>query len=442
MQLLAQLIFLAAFLAANFLMIKNILRIRKTILLGKDIDKRDRMSERIKMMVLVAFGQKKMFKKPLPAILHLFVYLGFLIVNLEMLEIFIDGLAGTHRVFLPFLGSLYAVFINVFEFFAVAVILGCAVFLIRRNVTKVARFNGEEMTRKPKLDANIILVTEIMLMIAFLSMNACDQLLQQMNSPHYAQTGLFFFSTPLMPVFAGLSESTLIFIERFAWWFHILGVLAFANYVFWDSKHLHIFLAFPNTFYSKLDPAGQLDNMSSVTHEVKLMLNLPVESTDTPPPGKFGASDVTDLTWKNIMEAFTCTECGRCTQQCPANITGKKLSPRKIMMDTRNRAEEVMAGREKSGAEFNDGKQLLSNDYISEEEILACTTCNACIEACPVNINPVDIIVQLRRFRIMEEGKAPAAWNMAFSNVDNNFAPWKFSPADRFNWASKLTEQK
>jgi ferredoxin len=295
------------------------------------------------------------------------------------------------------------------------------------------------MKKGPKLDATIILISEIFLMIALLTMNAADANLQTLGANHYFATGDFFFSGFLKGSLAGLSESGLVFVERFCWWFHILGVLAFANYVFWDSKHLHIFMAFPNTYYSKLEPAGKLTNMPEVTHEVKLMLNLPVENNANPPaPGKFGAKDVTDLTWKNLMEAFTCTECGRCTQQCPANITGKKLSPRKIMMDTRARAEELGLGIEKNGKDFNDGKALLSNDYISEEEILACTTCNACVEACPVNIDPVDIIMQLRRYKIMEESQMPQSWQMMTSNIENNFAPWKFSPADRFNWADKV----
>lgn len=433
-----QLLFVIAFGIANYFLFKNITRIRKNILLGKDIDRSDRRSERLKMMILTAFGQKKMFKKPLPALLHLFVYLGFLIVNIEMLEIAIDGIFGTHRVFAPFLGSFYPVLINIFEFFAIMVILTCAIFLVRRNIVKVNRFNGIEMTRKPKIDANVILVTEILLMIAFLTMNAADANLQALGSSHYFATGDFFFSGLLKNLVAGMSETSLVVLERVCWWFHILGVLTFANYVFWDSKHLHIFLAFPNTYFSKLDPAGKFTNMPEVTHEVKLMLNLPVDNPENPPvAGKFGAKDVNDLTWKNILEAYTCTECGRCTQQCPANITGKKLSPRKIMMNTRTRAEELGLGIEKQGKEFSDNKSLLG-DYITEEEILACTTCNACVEACPVNIDPVDIILQLRRYKIMEQSQMPQSWQMMTSNIENNFAPWKFSPADRFNWADKV----
>ncbi len=433
-----QILFVTAFGIANYFIFKSVMRIRKNILLGKDINRSDRPSERLKMMALVAFGQKKMFKKFIPAILHLFIYLGFLIINLEMLEIMLDGIFGTHRIFLPLLGGMYLYLINIFEFFAVAVIVTCIIFLIRRTVLKVNRFNGLEMTRKPKVDANIILVTEIFLMAAFLTMNAADLNLQTLGLEHFKATGDFFFSDILKGLLSGISASGLLALERACWWFHILGVLLFANYVLWDSKHLHIFLAFPNTYYSKLEPAGQFVNMPEVTYEVKLMLNIPVETPEVPAvAAKFGAKDVMDLTWKNLLEAYTCTECGRCTQQCPANITGKKLSPRKIMMDTRDRLVEVGLGKEINGNEFSDGKSLLG-DYISEEEILACTTCNACVEACPVNINPVDIIMKLRQYKIMEESQMPQSWQMMVSNIENNFAPWKFSPADRFNWKDKL----
>ncbi len=436
-----QLIFVIAFGIANYFILKSVTRLRKNILLGKKVDLSDRPAERWRLMALVAFGQKKMFKKFIPAILHLFIYLGFLIVNFEMIEIMIDGIFGTHRVFLPLLGSLYPYFITIFEFFAVAVLITCSIFLIRRSVVKVSRFDGLEMTRKPKIDATIILVSEIVLMIAFLTMNAADANLQALGVEHFNATGDFFFSGLLKNMLSGISASGLLAIERACWWLHILGVLAFANYVLWDSKHLHIFLAFPNTYYSKLAPAGQFTNMASVTNEVKLMLNIPVENTAAPVEvGKFGAKEVTDLTWKNLLEAYTCTECGRCTQQCPANSTGKKLSPRKIMMDTRDRLVEVGLGIEKNGADFSDGKSLLG-DYISEEEILACTTCNACVEACPININPVDIIMQLRQYKIMEEAQMPQSWQMMVSNIENNFAPWKFSPTDRFNWVDDLNKK-
>ena len=434
-----QIIFLTIFLFASYFIYKSIRRIRRNILLGRAEERSDNPGKRLKTMLLVALGQKKMFKKPLPAFLHLFVYLGFIIVNIEILEIVLDGLFGTHRIFVPLTGNLYPFLINVFEFFAVTVIASCTIFLIRRNILKVRRFNAREMTAWPRLDANIILAFEIFLMLCFLSMNAADYILQTRGAEHYIAAGNFFFSGFLVSIFQGFSTGQLIFIERFSWWSHIIGVFAFANYVFYNSKHLHIFISFPNTFFSKLEPAGKFTNMPEVTKEVKLMLNLPVEGpTDSNAPvGRFGAKDVTDLNWKNLMDSYSCTECGRCTAQCPANITGKKLSPRKIMMDTRDRLEEVGRNLDKHGKDFADNKALLG-DYITAEEIMACTTCNACVEACPVNIDPLNIILQLRRYKIMEESQAPASWNMMFSNIENNFAPWKFSPADRFKWAEKL----
>ncbi|HXA00495.1 MAG TPA: (Fe-S)-binding protein [Cytophagaceae bacterium] len=441
MNFIPQAIFIFILSVATFLIMKRLRQIRRNILLGKETNRSDRPMERLKTMALIALGQKKMFQRPVPALLHFFIYAGFLIVNLEILEIVIDGIFGSHRIFAPILGGLYPSLINIFEFFAVAVIVACVVFLIRRNIIHVKRFEGIEMKRWPKLDANIILSIEICLMLAFLSMNAADIVLQSRGAEHFIQTGHFFFSHFLTSMFSGLSDPQLIFIERFGWWFHITGVLSFAVYIFQDSKHLHIFTAFPNTYYSKLDLPGKWNNMPEVTKEVNLMLNLTPANTSATEtaasPGRFGAKDVQDLTWKNLMEAYSCTECGRCTNSCPANITGKKLSPRKIMMDTRDRLEEVGRGIEKNGKDFQDGKSLFG-DYISAEEIMACTTCNACVEACPVNIDPLDIIVQLRRFRIMEESQAPASWNSMFSNIENNFAPWKLPAADRFKWAEKL----
>ena len=439
MGILLQIIFITLLGTASFFIYKSLKRIRRNILLGKADIRGDQPMLRLKTMALVALGQKKMFKKPIPAILHLGVYLGFIIVNLEILEIVIDGIAGTHRIFAPYLGAVYPLLINVFEFFAVAVLVTCVVFLYRRNILHVARFKGQEMSAWPKLDANIILVTEIGLMLALLSMNAADMVLQSRGSEHYFTTGNFFFSSFLIPVFNNLSKETLIGIERGCWWFHIAGVLAFANYVFYDSKHLHIFMAFINTYFSKLEPAGKFQNMPSVTKEVKLMLNLPLSEVETGNTEvvRFGAKDATDLTWKNLLDAYSCTECGRCTQQCPANITGKKLSPRKIMMDTRDRIEEIGKNLDTHGKDHDDGKSLI-DDYISAEELLACTTCNACVEACPVNIDPLSIIMQLRQYRIMEASQAPAAWNGMLSNIENNFAPWKFSPSDRMNWVNKL----
>ena len=430
-----QLAFLITLGIAIYLIRKRVIFISKNIKLGKKAEINDHKGERLKNVLLVALGQKKMFKKIIPAILHLFIYVGFLVINLEVMEFVIDGLAGTHRIFAPFLGSFYTILMNVFEFLAVAVLLSCVFFLLRRNVLKVKRFQSAEMTKWPRLDANLILFTEIVLMMAILKMNAADQILQTRDN-HYTATGELFFSSFLIPLFENYSTSFLIFIERAAWWFHIIGILGFSVYVTY-SKHLHIFLAFPNTYFAKLQPKGHINNMPVVTNEVKSMLGL-AEATSTPAtePGRFGAKDVNDLTWSNLMAAYSCTECGRCTAECPANQTGKKLSPRKIMMDTRDRMEEVGNSVLKGGTGLNDGKSLL-NDYITKEEINACTSCNACVEACPVLINPLEIILELRRYVAMEESGSPASWNSMFQNIETNFAPWKFSPSDRFNWSKE-----
>ena len=426
-----QILFLVTLVVAFILIRKRVMRIKSNIQLGKKTGVADRPRKRWQNVLLVAFGQKKMFKRIIPAFLHFWIYAGFLIINLEVLEFIIDGLLGTHRVFAPFLGSVYPVLMTFFEFLAVAVLLACVIFLIRRNVLKIKRFWSAEMTSWPRLDGNLILIIEITLMVAILTMNATDQLLQSKDS-HYVQTGRLFFSSFLMPLFKNLSTHSLIIVERVAWWFHIIGIFGFALYVTY-SKHLHIFMAFPNTYFAKLEPKGHMVNMPIVTNEVKSMLGLGAAESPAVEPGRFGAKDVNDLARHNLMAAYACTECGRCTSECPANLTGKKLSPRKIMMDTRDRMEEVGA----SDKGLQDGKSLLG-DYITKEEVNACTSCNACVEACPVLINPLEIILELRRYVAMEESGSPAQWNSMFQNIETSFAPWKFAPSDRFNWSKDL----
>jgi heterodisulfide reductase subunit C len=445
----SSIIFAVLTLVTAAVFIFRIRQIRSNILMGRPEDLSDRSTERWKTMARVALGQSKMVTRPLAGVMHIFIYVGFVLINLEVLEIFIDGITGSHRIFYGFLGAdLYYNFIGIFELLAFLVLLACIVFLVRRNVGGIKRFRGVEMTKWPSSDANIILIVESLLMLAVFTMNAADSVLFALPDAavlaagldHYAGiefSGWFWFSaflTGLMPS----DPNTLHLIERGCWWFHITGIFAFLIYIPY-SKHFHIFLAFPNTYYSKLDPAGELNNLESVKKEVEMMMDptqdpfaAPAPDTDAAPQ-RFGVKDVTDLSWKSLMDAYTCTECGRCTSECPANQTGKLLSPRKIMMDTRDRVEELGMYKRKNGSDSEDGKSLLG-DYISKEEIWACTTCNACTQACPVNINPVNIIVDLRRYLVMEESAAPSELNGMFTNIENNGAPWQFAQADRLNW--------
>jgi heterodisulfide reductase subunit C/nitrate reductase gamma subunit len=437
MQYIPNVIFLLALLAAGGMFFKNASKIYRNILTGRKVDRTDRTSDRLNTMLRVAFGQSKMVVRPVAGLLHIIVYFGFILINIEVLEIVIDGVFGTHRVFAPILGGLYTTAIGFFEVLGVLVIIACVAFLWRRNVAKIERFQKSELKGWAFADANNILIIEIVLMTALLVMNATEA-----NFPEeHRVAGPFFVSQFLAPLFSGLDYSTLHFIERLCWWAHILGIFAFLNYLPF-SKHLHIMLAFPNTYLSNLEKKGRFNNLASVTNEVKLMLDpnadpfaAPAESASE--PQRFGAKDVQDLSQVQLLNAYTCTECGRCTSNCPANITGKKLSPRKIMMDTRDRLEEVGKNMDANGGQFvDDGKSLLHN-YITPEELWACTSCNACVESCPVNIDPLSIIVDLRRFLVMEESQAPSALTTVFSNIENNGAPWQFSPADRANWIAE-----
>jgi len=420
----------------------NVWKIRYNIKLGAEINRSDNRKERIKTMLLVAFGQQKMFSRPIPALLHLCLYMAFMITQVELFEIFADGLSGNHRVFSDNLGGFYTFTISFIEILSVAAFVATIVFLARRNLLKLPRFTMKEMIGWPTKDANLILIFELILLVCIFTMNGTDEVLYNRGSSHVAGSGSFGFSVSSIigPVFFdSFSTSSLHTLERIGWWGHLIMVIGFLNYLPY-SKHFHILLAFPNTYYSNLEKKGKFTNMESVTNEVKLMLdpNADPYSVDpnAAPPSRFGAKDVTDLTWKNLMDAYTCTECGRCTSSCPANITGKLLSPRKIMMDTRDRLVELGELKRKNGKEFEDGKSLL-RDYISEEELWACTSCNACVDECPVNIDPLSIIIDLRRFLVMEESKIPNELTGMLTNIENNGAPWQFSQNDRLNWANE-----
>lgn len=420
--------------------VSNVKKLIRNINLGKDINRKDNANLRWKNMMMIALGQSKMVKRPVAGILHIIVYAGFVIINIEVIEIMIDGLFGTHRA-LSFLGGLYSFLIGSFEILAVLVIAAVIVFWLRRNIIKLNRFTSSDLDGKPKNDANYIIYFELVLMSLFLLMNASDLWLQKAGVSHYVEVGSFPISQYLAPFFNGFSESLVVMLERTFWWLHIAGILVFLNYLYF-SKHLHILLAFPNTYYADLNQKGKLDNLESVTNEVKLMMDPNADPYASPPesaeqPSKFGASDVFDLNWVQLLNAYTCTECGRCTSSCPANQTGKKLSPRKIMMDTRDRLEQVGKNMDKNKGVFIPDNVSLLNDYISAEELWACTSCNACVEECPVNISPLSIIVDMRRYLVMEQSAAPLSLNNMMTNIENNGAPWQYNQMDRLNWKNE-----
>jgi len=450
MQFIGQIAFYSLFITALIILARRINIIKKNIQLGHPIIINDHIKDRWRNVFLLALGQKKMFNRLVPAVLHLLIYVGFIVINIEILEFLLDGLSGNHRIFVIWLqafsentnqiSQFYNVIMNLFELLTLGVIFSCIIFLIRRNILRLKRFSGIEMTNWPRLDANLILIFEIILMLAILMMNAADQVLQEQGVAGYPETGILLISKGLFyPLLKNLNPSLLILVERSAWWFHIIGILGFGIYVTY-SKHLHIVLAFPNTYYSNLNPPGQQTNMPDVTREVRMMLGL--EATQEALPEeiqRLGTKDVNDLTWKNIMDAYSCTECGRCTSVCPANLSGKILSPRKIMMDVRDRVEEYGMMLNKKEKSLNE-KSLFN--YITKEEIFACTTCNACIEACPVSIDPVSVIIQMRRYIAMEESSSPNDWNIMFNNLETNFSPWKFPISDRFKWADEILSNK
>ena len=439
MAYLSNIIFAIVLITAIYFFRRNILFVKRNIQLGQPIDRTDQASKRWSNMIRIALGQSKMVTRPIAGILHIIVYIGFIVINIELIEIILDGLLGTHRVFAPFMGKIYNILIASFEILAALVLVSVVFFWLRRNALKIKRFWKPEMKGWPKSDADYILYFEIVLMTLFLSMNATDMLLQELGDPHYTKAGSFPVSQLMTPLFSSFSESTLVLLERSFWWLHICGILIFLNYLYY-SKHLHILLAFPNTYFQNLNPKGAFKNNETVTKEVKLMLDPNADPYATPAddvvPEKFGASDVTDLNWVQLMNAYTCTECGRCTDECPANQTGKLLSPRKIMMDTRDRLEEVGKNINRNGSFKGDGKQLL-DDYITKEELWACTSCNACVETCPIGIDPLSIIMDMRQYLVMEQSAAPIDLNNMMSNIENTGAPWPFNNQDRMLWANE-----
>ncbi|HTM64820.1 MAG TPA: (Fe-S)-binding protein [Flavipsychrobacter sp.] len=434
MHILQQVLFILCAAIAIGFFAKKVAEIRRNIKLGRDENLNDRPGERWRNVLLLALGQKKMFKRPVPAILHFFVYAGFILINIEVLEIMLDGIFGTERMFQQPLGSFYTFLIGFFEILAVLTLVGVISFLIRRNVIKVRRLAMKELNGWPKRDANNILYIEIVLMLMLLLMNTAEGAIRMKEGV----AGGFLISGLFAPMFTNMSVESLHLIQRVCWWGHILGIFAFLNYLPY-SKHFHILLAFPNAYYLRLKPQGEMRNMKEIQNEVLYMMQpelAPATNEAQPEHQRFGAKDVMDLSWKSLLDAYSCTECGRCTAVCPANLTGKKLSPRKIMMDTRDRLEEVGANINKNKSFVDDGKALI-HDYITTEELRACTTCQACVEACPVGIEPLSIINQLRRYLIMEESNAPQEWNLMNGNIENNMAPWKFSPDDRDKWAEE-----
>ena len=436
---LSSILFAVVFFVAIGVFARNIRRIIRNINLGRITDRSDQKSKRWKHMTRVALGQSKMVVRPIAGLLHIIVYVGFVVINIELLEIVLDGFLGTHRVLSPYLGGTYNVLIATFEIFALLVILAVSVFWLRRNAMNIRRFWKPEIKGWPKKDADYILYIELVLMFLFLTMNASDYWLQQHpeGQSYYTQAGSFPVSSWITPFFDGMSYATVVFIERTAWWLHILGILAFLNYLYY-SKHLHILLAFPNTFYANLNPLGRFFHSEAVANEVKLMMDPSADPYAPAPaesePLRFGAADVKDLNWVQLMNAYSCTECGRCTDVCPANQTGKKLSPRKIMMDTRDRLEQV--GKQLNQGQDIDNNTLLDN-YISREELWACTTCNACVEACPISIDPLSIIMDMRQYLVLEQSSAPTELNAMMTNIENNGAPWPFNQQDRLKWSKE-----